>query len=414
VVDENESRDSRRSSALLNDTELPRLFVGPVAAQIRRERRIALTVVLLASFATVAWIASPLWVGIALGTVMAFTAQPVYRKLCARFRERRHLAAALVTVLGGALVTVAGIVAIYVITDELIQLTTLFQKKMASGSLVDLVGEKGAKIVDRLGIRRSELMGRIHHELSTATTYATSAVAVILQTTTSAILGLVIALMTMYYVLLEWPSIAVRLERVLPLDPRHTRALILEFRDVGRSSFIGALATAIVQGLLGGVGYAIVGVSNSVTLGILTAIASFLPLVGTALVWAGVAIYLAVTGQLLAGLFVAAWGLLVVMTLADYVIRPRLVGGKDHGHPLLMLFALLGGIEVFGLVGLIVAPILMSLFLAVLRIYEREAEAEGAVAVDRTPVPPGTGATPEVASLARIPLTKDPPSSGTP
>jgi len=78
------------------------------------------------------------------------------------------------------------------------------------------------------------------------------------------------------------------------------------------------------------------------------------------------------------------------MALADYVIRPRLVGGKDHGHPLLMLFALLGGIEVFGLAGLIVAPILMSLFLAALRIYEREVESEGAASAvpDRTPIPP--------------------------
>ena len=60
------------------------------------------------------------------------------------------------------------------------------------------------------------------------------------------------------------------------------------------------------------------------------------------------------------------------MTVTDYVIRPRLVGGKTHGHPLLVLIALLGGIEVLGLPGLIVAPILMSLFVAVLRIYERE------------------------------------------
>ena len=65
------------------------------------------------------------------------------------------------------------------------------------------------------------------------------------------------------------------------------------------------------------------------------------------------------------------WGTLVVMMATDYVIRPRLVG-RRVGHPLLVMFALLGGIEALGLPGLIVAPILMSLFLAVLRIYERE------------------------------------------
>jgi predicted PurR-regulated permease PerM len=247
---------------------------------------------------------------------------------------------------------------------------------MSSGSLSELIGDRAARIVDHFGVDRGVLMARIHRELGTAAGYATSAAATVIQTTTSAAVGLVIALMTMYYVLLEWPNIAVRLERVLPLDPRHTRALILEFRDVGRSSFVGTIATALVQGLLGGVGYAIAGVANSVTLGMLTALASFIPLVGTAMVWAAVAAYLALSGELLAGVFVLAWGLLVVMALSDYVIRPRLVGGKEHGHPLLMLVALIGGLEVFGLAGLIVAPMLMSMFLAALRIYEREVEAD--------------------------------------
>jgi predicted PurR-regulated permease PerM len=70
--------------------------------------------------------------------------------------------------------------------------------------------------------------------------------------------------------------------------------------------------------------------------------------------------------------FILLWGFLVVSLATDYVIRPRLVGKKGHGHPLLTLVSLIGGIEVMGLAGLIVAPIVMSLFLAVLRIYERD------------------------------------------
>jgi predicted PurR-regulated permease PerM len=368
----------RRVSLQLSDTELPRLLASPVAPETKRGRRIALTFVVILCFLAVAWIASPIWVGLALGTVMAFTAQPIYRKLAGKNHEHRVLAAAVTTVVGGILTAALGAVCLYIVTRELILLVDLFQRKMASGSLSELIGDRSARALDHLGIHRAEAMAKIRHELSAATDYATGAVGVILQTTTSAVLGLIIALMTMYYVLLEWPRIAVRLERVLPLDPRHTRALMLEFRDVGRSSFVGTIATAIVQGTLGGIGYAIAGVSNAVTLAILTAVASFLPLVGTALVWAAVAVYLIATGQILAAVFVLVWGLLVVMALSDYVIRPRLVGGKDHGHPLLMLVALLGGIEVFGLAGLIVAPILMSLFLAALRIFERELDAEAA------------------------------------
>jgi predicted PurR-regulated permease PerM len=186
------------------------------------------------------------------------------------------------------------------------------------------------------------------------------------------VLGLIIGLITMYYVLLEWATIAVRLERILPLDPRHTRALVLEFRDVGRSAFVGTVATAAVQGVLAGIGYWIMGVGQPVTWGLLTGLASFVPLIGTAVIWASIAIYQAFNGHLASGILVAVWGVFVITGLADYVIRPRLVGKKGHGHPLLMLIALLGGIEVMGLAGLIVAPVMMSLFLATLRIYERE------------------------------------------
>ena len=380
--------NQQSAKTTLRDTELPVLSSAFVGAETQKGRKFALSIVVLLTFVTVAWIASPIWVGLALGTAMAFTAQQSYRSLTRKLGNR-VLAAALVTIIGGVLAAVAGVIAIYTVTQELITLVGVLQQKMASNSLAELVGDRGARMIDHLGIHRAELMERIRHELSKATAYFTGAVAVILQATGSAVLGLIIALMTMYYVLLEWPTISVRLERVLPLDPRHTRALMLEFRDVGRSSFIGTVATAIVQGVLAGIGYMIAGVPNFVTLGMLTAVASFLPLVGTGLIWGPVTIYLLMSGDVLPGVFLFAWGLLVVMALADYVIRPRLVGGKDHGPPLLMLIALIGGVELFGLAGLIVAPILMSLFLAALRIYEREVDAEAQVTVTpATPSPP--------------------------
>jgi predicted PurR-regulated permease PerM len=98
-------------------------------------------------------------------------------------------------------------------------------------------------------------------------------------------------------------------------------------------------------------------------------------------------VYLILNGRPFAGVALLAWGALVVMTATDYVIRPRLIGRKV-GHPLLVLFALVGGIEVLGLAGLIVAPILMSLFLAVLRIYERELRDSMPVVHEETPPPP--------------------------
>ncbi|MGZ3456315.1 MAG: AI-2E family transporter, partial [Polyangiales bacterium] len=246
---------------------------------------------------------------------------------------------------------------------------------LASGSLADLIGERGVRLLGRLGVDREQIAPRVRDELSRAAGWAASVATTVLQTATSAALGLLVALMTMYYVLLEWPTLPVRLERVLPLDPRHTRALMLEFRDVGRSALVGTIATALVQGLLAGIGFAIAGLPQILTLGLLTALGSFVPIVGTAVVYVPIAMYLILIGSTGAGVFVLLWGVIVVMAIADYVIRPRIVGGKGQGHPFLLLLAILGGIEVFGLPGLFVGPVLMTMFVAVLRIYEREAEA---------------------------------------
>lgn len=389
--------DSRPSLLTNRDSELPKIVSSPVAPETRRGRRIALAGLLMLSFLTVVWIAWPLWLGILLGTVMAFTAQPLYRKLALRLDKKRLLSAGIVTALGGLLTLLAGFLLVYILLPEVLAFASIIQKRILSDSLPDLIGARGAHYAERLGLSSSEVVQKIRGQLFAASEYTATAAGAILSATTTAMLTLVIGLMTMYYVLLEWAQIAARLEAILPLDPRHTRALMLEFRDVGRTSFIGAIATAIVQGIFGGVGYAIAGVPHPVTFGLITALASFVPVVGTALIWGTLPIYLGVNGHMGAGIFVLIWGLVVVMGVSDYVIRPRLVGGKGHVHPLLMLFALLGGIESIGLAGILVAPILMSLFLAILRIYERETIVPVPLSPDaglvdppsaRTPVPP--------------------------
>jgi predicted PurR-regulated permease PerM len=353
------------------DTELPRVLVAPMAPESVRGQRIALTILLVLTFLVAAWIASGLWVGIALGTVMAFTAQPVFRALARRLGDRRALAAGIVTAAMGLFAAGLGGLFLYIAVDQLVVIGKVLEHKIQAGSLAAIIGEHAARLVDRFGMSRSVVLAKLLRGLEAVAGYAAGSAAAVVQAGTGALLGLMMALLTMYYVLLEWRTLIVRLERVLPLNPRHTRALILEFRQVGRGVLVGTVATAIVQGVLGGVAYAVLGVPQALTWALATGFGSFLPVVGTGIVWGPVGVYLIMNGRPFAGVVLLVWGFLVVMTATDYFIRPRLVGRKV-GHPLLVIIALLGGIEVFGLAGLIVAPILMSLFLAVLRIYERE------------------------------------------
>ena len=356
------------------ETELPPVSTSSVAPETARGRQRALAALLVVSALAMLWIASYLWVGILLGMVMAFTAQPVYRRLAARF-PRRRLVAATVPACYAVLASTLGTGLIASAAREMFAVAGVARQRMGEGSVTNLIGVHGVALFGRLGVNEQQLSSHARREIERLSSATGDLVSTFVSTTTNVVVGFVIALFTMYYVLLQWWNISLRLELILPIAPAHPRALMIEFRDVGRSAFIGTIATAVLQGVLAGIGYALVGVPQPIAWALMTTLSSFLPLVGTALVWLPIAAWLAAHDRVLAGVFLAAWGLIIVTSLTDYVIRPRLVGAQRHAHPLLMLVSLIGGFEAMGLAGLIVAPMIASLFLAVFNIYERAVAA---------------------------------------
>jgi predicted PurR-regulated permease PerM len=354
----------------------------------RRNQRVALAVLMGLTFLIVAWMAAPLLVGLALGTVMGFTAQPLYSRLARKMGHRSKLASAATTGLGGLMVAGGGAAGVWVIEREIVAAVAIVQGQIASGAFT---GPKATRILGALGLEREAVIGRLRDELGRVANLAASAAGVVVQASAGALLTVVVAMWTMYYVLLDWPRIGRHLEALLPLDPIHTRALVAEFRDVGRRAFVGTVAGAIIQGTAAGMGFAIFGVPRAVTGGVLLAFASFIPVIGALLVWVPAAVWLLTSGHLAGALGLTAYSLVIVMAANDYVVRPYLVGSRDGGHPLLTFVALLGGISVFGMAGVIVGPVIMSLFVATAHIYERERQtdlAEANTEGETTPLPP--------------------------
>ncbi len=189
--------------------------------------------------------------------------------------------------------------------------------------------------------------------------------------TFSALLGLFFALLTMYAVLRYWPRMVAAVAAVSPLAPTHTRAVLTEFKRAGRETLIGTVVTGLAQGVFAGFGYWMAGAPQPAFFGAATAVASLLPGVGTLLVWVPVGIFLAATGHPGKAALELTWCALTVVAISDYVIKPRLVGDEDT-PAILVYIALFGGVEVLGLAGLIIGPILMALAVAALRLYSRE------------------------------------------
>ncbi len=328
-----------------------------------------------AALLAIAWLSHLFAAGLLLGALMGFTLQPAYERLARR--SQRPFLASLALVLAAGLVIVGGVAGfVSLFVTQAVALTAAAREQLKPGGA--LIGwlETGMGWLARFGISPEMLIERLQGAVTNIATGSASAAGAVASVTLMTFLGLFFALLTMHAILHHWARIVATLEDVAPLRREHTRALLEEFRQVGRLTLSGTVLTGLAQGVLAGLGYWITGVPRPLFLAVATAIASLVPAVGTLLVWVPAGIYLFAIGSPTMGVVELLWGALVVVGFSDYVIRPRLVG--DEEMPVILTFlALFGGLEVMGLAGLIAGPVIMALAVAVLRLYAREAGARG-------------------------------------
>lgn len=327
------------------------------------------------ALAALVWISSPVASGLFLGTLLAFSLQRVHENMCDR-GVRPALSAAILAI-SSALVTVGGLL---LLLYFLIVRGVVAARSLAVGFGPDGVFRRLLARLDtasqRLPFGPFDVTGRVRAALSEAATKLTSAFAAVADATFGAVLMLFFTTMAAFFVLRHWGQLIHRAERMMPLHPAHTRVVLDEFQLVGKQVFVGTVITGAAQGILAGIGYALAKAPEAALLGVLTAISSLVPAIGTMLVWLPLGLGLIASGRVGAGLFVMLWGLLIVSITSDYVIRPRLVGKGGQVPALITFIALFGGVKTFGLMGLIVGPVVVAVSVAMLRTYDRENDSE--------------------------------------
>ncbi|RPJ49499.1 MAG: AI-2E family transporter [Acidobacteria bacterium] len=161
-------------------------------------------------------------------------------------------------------------------------------------------------------------------------------------------------------------------KRLVPLAPEYEEMLIERLKEVIYATFFGLFATAACQGVAGGLIFFGLGLSNPVLWGTAIAVFSLVPMVGTAIVWVPVAVYLLLTGSVIKGIVLLCLGG-VVIGLVDNLIRPFIIEGRSHGlHVLLVFFSLAGGLTLFGVPGLVLGPLVAAILVTFLQIYKIE------------------------------------------
>ena len=183
-------------------------------------------------------------------------------------------------------------------------------------------------------------------------------------------LGLFIMFFVMFYGFREGQGFIRKIKDLLPLESGLKDSLFEELRTVTQAVLYGQVLTAVIQGGLGGLGLLVLGVPNALFWGAMMMITAFVPVLGTPLIWVPAGVGLIMDGAITRGALLLAYGVIVVMNI-DNFLRPRLVSERAKVHPVLILIGVLGGLRVFGFIGMLVGPLILALLVALIKFYEQ-------------------------------------------
>ena len=173
----------------------------------------------------------------------------------------------------------------------------------------------------------------------------------------------------MYYLFKDGENLVAKFKGIIPLSEIQTNNILSRMKEVSQATIYGGLVISLLQGFLGCLAFFIVGISSPVFWGALMALLSFFPLIGAWLVFLPAVVVLLFQGAIGKGIFLLIWGFGVV-SMADNFLRPYLVSGRTQIHPLLLFFSILGGLQVFGFIGIILGPMLVSVFVVFINIMQ--------------------------------------------
>ena len=319
------------------------------------------------------WMLAPLWGALAWGICLAFLLAPVHGWLMRKLKGRANLSAGIITVLVPA-----------VLAGPLVSLGVAFANQVAD--MVTRLQKQPLRFDASLlaQLERYPFIGSLaewlRHNL-TATTeqlegWLVSGAQILLESLAArggnfvlGALGTVIEFFVMlfllFFLLRDGRQLLDRAVRLVPMEPQRRGELLKLIGDTIRAVIYGEGLTALAQGALVGIGFAIAGLPSAVVFGVLAAVLALLPVGGAAFVWVPAVVFLAATSQGGWAIFMLVWGL--VVSVSDNLMRPLLISSKASVSMPVVFIGVIGGVAAFGMIGVIIGPVLLTVIAALLR-----------------------------------------------
>lgn len=328
-------------------------------------------------------IMAPFLAPIIWAAILATAFHPVYMGMVGRLKGRRGASAALMCLLISVLIVLPVTGVVIAIGRESIEAYNLISAKIESGeveralrSAMPVLQRKFGRLFLMLNLDRVDFRAASVSALRRISSFFVERSSEIVGGFAGFLAGFFVMLFTMFFLFRDGDRLLAELKALSPLPPEFGQRVIGQFKEVTIATLYGSLLTAAAQGALGGLIFLFLGLPAPLLWGMVMALLSLVPLVGTALVWLPASVYLLITGELGRGIALLLFGALMISSV-DNILKPILIRGRARMHTLLVFFSVLGGLQAFGFLGFVLGPVIVAFLLTFVQAWKAQFVQEG-------------------------------------
>jgi predicted PurR-regulated permease PerM len=309
--------------------------------------------------------------------LLALVFYPIFQKLQRILKKREILSALIMTLLVFIVIVLPFTLLLASLASEVVDVYHRAEEMIRTGQLqaylerakeIPILKWILARLSDHIDFSQMDPLPLILKNLKQISNFIFTQTTILLKGFSTFIAGFFFTLLSLYYFFKDGSHLFGRLKEVVPLPSKERDLLIQRFKDMIDATIYGGILIALIQGLLGGFSFWALGLPSPVFWGTAMALLSFIPIGGTAFIWGPAGILLLIGGSILKGLILIGLGVFVI-SMVDNLLRPFFISTRTKIHPLLLFFAVLGGVQAFGLIGLVAGPLIATLFLTLIEIY---------------------------------------------
>lgn len=325
----------------------------------------------------------PFITAIVSSVILSYIFYPLYKRLNNKLK-RKNLSSLIITIFVILLVTLPLAFAFNKITRDIYVSYVGIKQKVTTGNLFGIDCDTSSNLLcgisNKVKVMAADpkIRNYLDDTLRRLALFIANATSNFILGIPKMILNMFIIFFMMFYLFKDGPGLIERIKCCLPLKRNHKESIYKRFSEMTYAVIYGNIITAGIQGLIGAIGFFVFGIDSALFWGALMAFFALIPYIGTAIIWVPAGLFLIASGyfggnivMFWKGIGLIIYGLIIISSI-DNILKPKLIGTRANMHPALVLIGVVGGVLVFGFIGIVTGPLILTLLVALFEIYERE------------------------------------------